>query len=63
MKYMNVYTLNVYGLIIRMYYAPKEHNPPHIYVFYQDFSATVEIKSCEMLEGELASKQLRLVAA
>jgi hypothetical protein len=26
-----------FGIIIRMYYAPKEHNPPHIHVYYQDF--------------------------
>lgn len=52
-----------FGLIIRMYYAPKEHNPPHIHVYYQDFSATVDISSCEILEGRLPSKQQRLVAA
>lgn len=37
-----------FGLIIRMYDAPKEHNPPHIHVYYQDFSATVEIKTCKV---------------
>ncbi len=46
-----------------MYYAPKEHNPLHIHVYYQDFSATVAINSGELLEGKLPSKQLRLVAA
>ena len=25
-----------FGIIIRMYYAPKEHNPPHIHVYYQE---------------------------
>ncbi len=52
-----------FGLIIRMYYAPKEHNPPHIHVYYNDYSATVEINNCEMLEGQLPPKQLRLVVA
>ncbi len=46
-----------------MYYAPKEHNPPHIHVYYQDYSAIVDINSCEILEGRLSPKQLRLVAA
>lgn len=23
-----------YGIIIRMYYAPKEHPPPHFHVYY-----------------------------
>ena len=52
-----------FGLIIRMYYAPKEHNPPHIHVYHHDYSATVDIKSCRILEGKLSPKQLRLVAA
>ena len=52
-----------FGLIIRMYYAPKEHNPPHIHVYYQNNSATIDINSCEILEGKLSAKQLRLVAA
>lgn len=52
-----------FGLIIRMYYAPKEHNPPHIHVYYQDYAATVELNTCTLLEGKLPAKQLRLVAA
>ena len=31
-----------FGLIIRMYYAPKEHNPPHI-------QAWIEIHKDELL--------------
>ena len=49
-----------FELIIRMYYAPKEHNPPHIHVYDNDGSATVEIGNCEILEGQLPPKQLRL---
>lgn len=43
-----------------MYYAPKEHNPPHIHVYYQDFTAVIAVETCDLLEGELPSKQLRL---
>jgi hypothetical protein len=25
-----------FGIIIRMYYALKEHNPPHIHAVYND---------------------------
>ena len=32
-----------FGIIIRMYYAPKEHNPPHIHSYYQDYKATFRI--------------------
>jgi len=29
-----------YGVIIRMYYAPGEHNPPHFHAYYNEFKAT-----------------------
>jgi hypothetical protein len=52
-----------FGIIIRMYYAPKEHNPPHIHAYFQDFSAVIHIEAAELAEGYLPSKQLRLVIA
>ncbi|MBA1446645.1 MAG: DUF4160 domain-containing protein [Gammaproteobacteria bacterium] len=52
-----------YGIIIRMYYAPKEHPPPHIHVYYAEFKATVDIQSCEIIQGNLPTKQSRLVLA
>ncbi len=45
-----------FGLIIRMYYGPKEHNPPHIHVYYGEFTATVKIEDCEIAEGKLPAK-------
>jgi len=52
-----------FGIIIRMYYAPKEHNPPHIHVYFQDKSAVINIGDGMLTEGELPTKQLRLVEA
>ena len=52
-----------FGIIIRMYYAPKEHNPPHIHVYFQDFKAVINIQAFELMDGELPPKQLRLVFA
>ena len=52
-----------FGIIIRMYYAPKEHNPPHIHVYYQDSVSVIDIQTYEIMEGDLPSKQLRLVLA
>ncbi len=46
-----------------MYYAPKEHNPPHIHVYYQDFKVIIDIINCEIIDGELPAKQNRLVNA
>lgn len=52
-----------FGIIIRMYYAPKEHNPPHIHIYFQEFRATINIDNCEFLDGKLPPKQSRLVVA
>ncbi len=52
-----------FGIIIRMYFAPKEHNPPHIHVFYQDLKAVIDINTCEIIEGQLPPRHLRLVTA
>jgi hypothetical protein len=52
-----------YGIIIRMYFAPDEHNPPHFHVYYNEFKATIELDTLEIMQGSLPRKQLRLVQA
>jgi hypothetical protein len=52
-----------FGIIIRMYYAPKEHNPAHIHCYYQDFKSTINIHDCEIIEGHIPPRQLRLIQA
>jgi hypothetical protein len=52
-----------FGIIVRMYYAPKEHNPPHIHVYYQDHITIIDITTCNTLVGEIPPKQNRLVSA
>ena len=52
-----------FGIIIRMYYAPKEHNPPHVHAYYQNFIITIRIQDCEILEGQIPARQLRLILA
>ena len=46
-----------YGIIVRMYFAPGEHNPPHFHVYYSEFKATVDIRTCEVILGNLPRKQ------
>lgn len=52
-----------YGIIIRMYYAPTEHPPPHFHVYYAEYRGTVDILRCEMIQGDLPKKQIKLVLA
>jgi hypothetical protein len=51
-----------YGLIVRMYYAPQEHNPPHVHVYYQDTKAIMNFKG-EVIEGGLSVRNLHLMQA
>ena len=52
-----------YGIIVRMYCAPKEHNPPHIHIYYQNYKAIVDIQKAELISGEFPSNKLKLVLA
>jgi len=52
-----------FGIIIRLYFVPSEHQPPHFHVYYAEHKATVDIRTCEMLEGDLPKKQMKLVLA
>lgn len=52
-----------FGIIIRMYYAPGEHPPPIFHAYYNEYRATVDVRTCEIMEGNLPSKQTKLVLA
>ena len=42
-----------YGIIIRLYFAPGEHNPPHFHAYYNEFKASVDIRTAEIIAGSL----------
>ena len=52
-----------FGIIIRMYMGKSEHNPPHFHAYYQDMKAVFDIRSCELTEGDLPRRQIRLIEA
>jgi Domain of unknown function (DUF4160) len=52
-----------YGIIIRMYYAPSEHPPPHFHVYFGEFKGTVDIRTGDVIQGNLPKKQTKLVLA
>jgi hypothetical protein len=47
------------GIVISMYF--NEHNPPHFHVRYNEFRATVEIESLNVLRGNLPARVRGLV--
>ena len=52
-----------YGIVIRMYQGRNEHNPPHFHAYYNDYKCIVNIINCEMTEGNMPAKQLKLILA
>ena len=50
-----------YGIIIRMYFLQKEHNPPHIHAIYGEDVAAITIADGKVLEGDLPAKALEMV--
>jgi len=47
------------GIKIFMYF--NEHNPPHFHVEYNEYKASIDIKTFGVMEGKLPSKVLGLV--
>ena len=50
-----------YGIVIRMYFLQKEHNPPHIHAIYGDDVAAITISDGNVIEGALPVKALEMV--
>lgn len=50
-----------YGIVIRMYFLGAEHNPPHIHAIYGDDTAAFDIRTGEMLDGNLPPRAAALV--
>lgn len=52
-----------YNLVVRMLYADnRQHNKPHVHVFYAGHEASVAIDG-ELLAGSLPLKQMRILSA
>jgi len=50
-----------YGIVIKMYFKNKEHNPPHFHALYGEFMSSFRIDTLEELEGDLPMQAKMLV--
>lgn len=50
-----------YGIVIKMFFKPKEHEPSHIHALYGEHIGIFNIKTFEMTEGDLPRKAQELV--
>lgn len=49
------------GIVIKMYFREKEHNPAHIHAIYGEYIGVFSLKDGEMYQGDLPIKEQRLV--
>jgi len=50
-----------YGIIIKMFFKPKEHEPSHIHALYGEYVGIFDIKTMEMTEGDMPIKAQGLI--
>ena len=50
-----------YGIVVKMFYKPKEHEPCHIHALYGEYVGLFSLITLEMMEGDLPGKAQELV--
>lgn len=50
-----------YGIIIKMFFKPKEHEPSHIHAIYGEYVGIFNIETMEMEQGDLPIRAQELV--
>ncbi|MCQ2050398.1 MAG: DUF4160 domain-containing protein [Candidatus Saccharibacteria bacterium] len=50
-----------YGIIVKMFFKPKEHEPAHIHAIYNEFVGVFDLRTFEMTDGDLPNKAQALV--
>ena len=50
-----------YGIVIKMFFKPKEHEPSHIHALYGEYMGEFNIQTMEMIQGDLPKKAQELV--
>jgi len=50
-----------YGIVIKMFFKPKEHEPSHIHALYGEYLGEYNIRTMEMIQGDLPRKAQELV--
>lgn len=50
-----------YGIVIKMFFKPKEHEPSHVHAIYGEYLGEFNIQTAEMITGDLPRKAQELV--
>jgi len=44
-----------------MYFIRREHSPPHIHAIYGDYIGALDIRTGEVMEGDLPAKATKMI--
>lgn len=50
-----------YGIVIKMFFKPKEHEPSHIHALYGEYIGIFDLNTMKMTDGDLPIKAQELV--
>ena len=50
-----------YGIVIKMFFKPKEHEPSHIHALYGEHIGIFDLRTMKMTEGDLPRRAQELV--
>ena len=50
-----------YGIVIKMFFKPKEHEPSHLHALYGEYVGIFDLKTMKMTEGDLPTRAQQLV--
>ena len=50
-----------YGIIIKMFFKPKEHEPSHIHALYGEYVGIFDLRTMEMTEDDIPIKAQGLI--
>lgn len=50
-----------YGIVIKMFFKPKEHEPSHIHALYGEHIGIFDLRTMKMTEGDLPGRAQGLV--
>ena len=50
-----------YGIVIKMFFKPKEHEPSHLHALYGEHIGIFDLKTMKITEGDLPTRAQQLV--
>ncbi len=50
-----------YGIVIKMFFKPKEHEPAHIHALYDEYVGIFDLNTLEMTEGDMPVRAQKMI--